>query len=161
MAVNEKTIRLALRISLWLKSIFALTEIVGGAIFYLVSQNYIINFVWAITQDELSEDPNDFIAHYLVTASHNLFPDTQHFIALYLLLHGLVKMAVIIGLLKNKLWSYPASLIVFSSFVAYQLYRFYFTHSLWLLVLTIFDIAIIWLVGREYSFIKKAKTYNY
>lgn len=160
MRIPEKFIHLTLDLSLWFKSFFALIEIIGGAIFYFVSQDYIINFVYALTQEELSEDPKDFISHYLISASHNLFSSTQHFIAFYLLGHGIVKLVVIIGLLRNKLWSYPASLAVFSAFIVYQFYRFYFTHSPWLLVLTIFDLAIIWLVWREYSFIKNSRNVN-
>lgn len=157
MKINEEAISLALKISLIFKSVFALAEIIGGAIFYFVSQDYITNFIFTITQDELVEDPKDFIASHLVTFSHSLFFSTQHFIALYLLSHGLVKLAVIIGLLKNKLWSYPASIFVFTTFIIYQFYRFSFTHSIWLLVLTVFDIAIIWLIWREYLFVKNNK----
>lgn len=157
MNINENVIRLALKVSLIVKSFFAILEIFGGLIFYFVSQNYIVNFIYAITQDELSQDSNDFIASHLVSFSNNLFPSTKHFIAFYFLSHGIVKMIVIIGLLKNKLWAYPTSIIVFVTFIIYQFYRFYFTHSIWLLILTMFDILIIWLVGREYIFNKNKK----
>lgn len=143
-----------LRISLQFKSLFALTEIIGGGLFYFVSQRLIVNFVFAVTQNELSEDPRDIISRYLVAWSHSSYLSTQHFVAFYLLSHGIVKMAVIIGLLRGKSWAYPSSLIVFTAFIAYQLYRFVFTHSIWLLVLTAIDTVIVVMIWQENRVLK-------
>jgi uncharacterized membrane protein len=60
----------------------------------------------------------------------------------------------VIALLKNKLWAYPWSLVVLGSFILYQIYRFTFTHSLALIVLTVFDLAVIWLIWREYQIVR-------
>lgn len=152
---DKKIIHLLFEFSLWIKGSFVLLEIIGGAIFYFVSQNYFVNFIFVLTQNELGEDPTDFIANYLISFSQDLFLSTQHFIALYLLSHGLIKLGVILCLLKNKLWAYPASIFIFLTFILYQFYRFYFTHSPWLLVLTVFDMIMVWLIWREYSFVKK------
>ena len=114
MELNEKKTRYLMRLSLWLKSFLALTEIIGGLMLFFLSQNTIIQFVYKITQEELSEDPNDFISRQLVLFSHNLFPSLKHFLIVYLLFHGIVKMLVIVGLLKNKLWAYPAAIVVFT-----------------------------------------------
>ncbi len=35
-------------------------------------------------------------------------------------------------------------------FIAYQMYRFSYTHSIGLLVLTVFDLFVVWLVWKEY-----------
>ena len=155
MTVAENNTRLALKISLIFKSFFALAEITGGALFYFVSQASIIKFIDMLTSNELVEDPKDKIAGYLVASSHSLFASTQHFIAIFLVAQGIVKVALIISLLKHKLWAYPAGIIVFSAFIVYQLYRFSFTHSYWLLILTFIDILVIWLIWSEYSFIKR------
>lgn len=156
--MDNKRIHLILKISLWLKSIFALLEIAGGAVFFFLSHSQLVNIIAKITQDELTEDPTDFIASHLNAATQGLFASTQHFIAFYLLSHGVIKLAVIIGLLKKKNWSYPLSLAVFSAFVLYQLQRFYFSHSAWLLIITFFDILVIWLVWKEYGVVKNARS---
>jgi uncharacterized membrane protein len=39
---------------------------------------------------------------------------------------------------------------VFGAFIAYQLYRFTFTHSIGLIALSLFDFAVIWLIWLEY-----------
>jgi uncharacterized membrane protein len=56
--------------------------------------------------------------------------------AFYLLSHTIVKLALVVGLLRNQLWSYPASLAVLTLFIIYQIYRFYDAQSLGLIVLT-------------------------
>ncbi|MFA6105330.1 MAG: DUF2127 domain-containing protein [Patescibacteria group bacterium] len=157
MPIREKTIHFLLKISLWFKSAFAVVEIIGGLLFYFTSNYNIVKFIYIITSSELGEDPKDIVANYLINFSHTFFQGTQQFIVFYLLSHGIVKLAVIIGLLKNKLWAYPASIFVFTAFIFYQIYRFNFTHSIWLLVLTVIDALIVWMVWKEYLFVGRKK----
>ncbi len=65
----------------------------------------------------------------------------------YLLNHGIVKRLLVIGLLHNKLWSYPASLVF--GFIIYQLYRFSYTQGAGLIVLTVFDGVVMGLIWHE------------
>ena len=62
----------------------------------------------------------------------------------------MVKLALVIGLLRNKLWAYPASLVGTGLFILYQLYRYSYTHGFGLIVLTIFDVFVMWLIWHEY-----------
>jgi len=98
----------------------------------------------------MTEDPNDFVANTLLSAVQRISVSSQHFAALYLLSHGAVKVFLVIGLLRNRSWAYPAALAVFSAFILYQVYRFTLTHSLGLVALTVFDLAVMWLIWREY-----------
>jgi uncharacterized membrane protein len=142
-------------VSILLKGAHALIECLGGIALALVSTSSIANFVNAITQDELIKDPNDFVATHLLTMAHNFSVQTQHFYAFYLLSHGIVKVALVVGLLREKLWAYPASLIVLTLFVLYQLYRFSYTHGLGLIVLTLFDIVVMGLIWHEYGLMRR------
>lgn len=65
---------------------------------------------------------------YLLQTAHSFSLDTQKFASMYLLSHGIIKALLIAGLLRQKLWYYPAAIIVFVSFILYQLHRF--THAL-------------------------------
>ena len=67
----------------------------------------------------------------------------------------MVKLALVIGLLKGKLWSYPASLIVLGLFIVYQLYRFSYTHGAGLIVLTILDVVVMGLIWHEYRLMRR------
>jgi uncharacterized membrane protein len=66
-----------------------------------------------------------------------------------------VKVALVVGLLKEKLWAYPASLVVMSLFVLYQLYRFSYTHGFGLIVLTVFDVIVMILIWHEYGLMRR------
>ena len=60
-----------------------------------------------LTQHELSEDPNDFIARHLLGYTHGLTGSAVTFAAVYLLVHGIVKIVLVAALLRNQLWAYP------------------------------------------------------
>jgi uncharacterized membrane protein len=75
---------------------------------------------------------------------------------MYLLTHGLVKAALCVLLWMNKLWAYPLAIAVFSAFSVYQVYRYSHTHSTFLLLLTAFDVAIVYLTWEEYA-VEKVK----
>jgi uncharacterized membrane protein len=155
--ITSKKIHIIFIVSIILKALNAITEIIGGILIFIISQEFILKTVLFLTQEELSEDPRDLIANYLITSAQHFSLTAKHFIAFYLLSHGLIKLGVIVGLFKNKLWSYPASIVFFGLFVFYQIYRYSYTHSLWLLALTIFDLAVIWLIWSEYKNLKKNK----
>ena len=60
-----------------------------------------------------------------------------------------------VGLLRGKLWSYPASLIVLGLFIVYQLYRFSYTHGAGLVVFTVFDVFVMGLIWHEYRLVRR------
>src|SRR6185437_15800009 len=106
------------------------------------------------TQDELAQDPTDFFANFLLHTANHIAIGGQLFAALYLLSHGIIKIFLVIALLKNKLWAYPLSLGVLGLFIVYQVYRFTDTHSIGLVVLTVFDAIVIWLIWKEYQLVR-------
>jgi len=59
-------------------------------------------------------------------------------------------MFLVIGLLRNKLWAYPASLVVMGLFIIYQLYRFSYTGSFGLIAITALDVVVMVLIWHEY-----------
>lgn len=152
---EEKTIYEVFEITIILKGIHAAIEIIGGVLILFINQAYVISQVLSIAQLELSEDPKDVVANYFLKISSNFSVSSQHFMALYLLSHGVIKLFLVIGLLRKKLWAYPASMVVFSLFIVYQLYRYYFTHSVFLLLITLLDIVVIVLTWHEYERMKK------
>lgn len=151
--IQEKEIRWVFIISIIIKGINASFEFIIGI--SLLFTGNIARFVNVLVQKELIEDPNDFFA----TSLNNFLPyfisHTQLFGALYLIGHGIVKIFLVWGLLKNKLWAYPTSIVFLSFFILYQLIRFSFTHSIFLILLTIFDLLVLWLVWHEYKYRSK------
>lgn len=153
--LSEERIHLIFEISLFLKGAFALLEIIGAVLAYFVPKSFVLRLVTSLTQSELAEDPRDWLAHSLLHAVQHLSVGTRHFAAIYLLSHGAIKLWLIIGLLRGRLWYYPTALIVFGLFIVYQLYRFSFTHSPFLLFLTAVDLLVIVLTWHEYRYLKR------
>jgi uncharacterized membrane protein len=125
-------------------------EIVGGVVLYLVSSSQINRLVLFLTSHELSEDPGDVIANFLIKSARHLSVGTKLFGSFYLVSHGIIKVAVIISLWKQRLWAYPAAIIFFALFILYQEYRYHYSRSIWLVFLTVFDFLIVMLTWLEY-----------
>jgi uncharacterized membrane protein len=154
-AVQERRIHELFEVSVLLKGAHAAIECIGGLLLWLTGNDVIVRIVASLTQDELREDRSDFIAQHIMTWANGFSLATQHFYAFYLLSHGIVKLALVTGLLMRKLWAYPASLAVMTLFIAYQLYRYTHTHGIGLILLTVFDLVVMWLVWHEYRLLKR------
>jgi len=153
---SQRTIHLLFEVSLWLKGVFALSEVIAGVAAYFISQQFLLSIVLWVTKEEFAEDPHDLVANFLLHAVQNISISTQKFAAFYLLGHGVIKLWLIIGLLRRRLWYYPVAMVVFALFIAYQLYRYTFTYSVWLLLVTVLDIVVIALTWHEYRFLHGA-----
>lgn len=156
--LDEKRIHLIFQVSLFLKGAFAIFEIVGGILAYVVPQWFVLSVVAVLTQRELAEDPHDLVANYLFHTAQHLSVSTRHFTAVYLLSHGAIKLWLIVGLLREKLWYYPTAMVVFALFIVYQLYRFSFTHSVLLLFITALDVVVIALTWHENRYLRRVSS---
>jgi len=143
------------RLGVWLKGLDGILELVGGALFLLVSRSQLSRLVVTLTQHELTEDPKDFIATLLRQGVSHLSHNAKLFGSIYLLAHGLVKIILVAGLLQNRYVVYPIALIVLSGFILYQTYRLSIGFTLGLCLLTILDAVIVLLIWNEYRHVKR------
>lgn len=153
--MREARIHQVFEVSVLIKGAHALIELVGGLALALTSNEWIRTFVASATQTELTEDRRDFVANHLAAWAQALSLETQHFYAWYLLSHGLVKLALVTGLLMRKLWAYPTTIVVLGLFIVYQLYRYAHTNGLGLLLLTGLDVVVVGLTLHEYSLMRR------
>jgi uncharacterized membrane protein len=153
--MNEQRIHEVFQASILLKGAYALIECMSGVLLALISTDTIFNAVNWLTHGELSRDPDDFIANHLLNWALNLSVGTKQFYAFYLMVHGAVKILVVLGLLRGKLWSYPVALVVIGLFIAYQIYRYSITHGVGFIVLSVFDLFVIVLVWHEYRLARR------
>jgi len=144
--IPERTIHRAFEIGIVLKGVNAAIEALFGVLLLFTN---VVGLVQTLIAAELIEDPDNFFATHL-RALANPSHQAQIFGGLYLLSHGVIKGVLVIGLLRNKFWAYPASLAVLSLFIVYEVVRFFQTHYLPLLLLVVFDLVIVWLVWHEY-----------
>jgi uncharacterized membrane protein len=151
---EEKYLHLAFEVSLVLKAVFAAVETLAGIGTYFVTRQLLFRLVERITREELLEDPRDFIANYLLHSAQHFSVSTRNFTAAYLLAHGVIKLWLIVGLLRRRLWYYPVAIAIFGLFIVYQLYRYSLTHSLWLVFITAVDVLVIALTWHEYRYLR-------
>jgi uncharacterized membrane protein len=133
-----------------LKGLDGVLETIGGVLLLAVSPATINRLVSSLTQHELSEDPNDFIARNVLGYVHGLTGTAVSFAAVYLLVHGIIKIVLVAALLRNQIWAYPWMIGFLLLFIFYQLYRIVLSPTFGLSTLTIFDALIVWLTWREW-----------
>lgn len=137
-----------------LKGINAIIELLGGLLLYFLSNQKIVQIMIALTSDELSEDPRDKISHFLLQSAEQLSVGNRLFASFYLFSHGIIKLGLVIALLKRKLWAYPLAIAVFFLFIIYQMYKYTYGHSAWLIALSLFDLFVIVATWLEYRQLK-------
>lgn len=143
-------------ISILLKGIDGALETIGGVLLLFVNPEQIHNFARVLTQHELSEDPHDLVATYLLNSTRSLATGAKTFAALYLVWHGVVKVMLVTALLLKRRWAYPTALLAFLIFLLYQLYRYLHTFSPELLVLSALDVLVLGLTWLEYQRLLKS-----
>lgn len=158
--LEEEHIHLFFVVSLWAKGLLALSEIISGLAAFFVTKQFLVALAVWVTKHELTEDPHDVVANFFLHSVQSLSIGTQYFAAVYLLVHGVVKFWLIVGLLRQRLGYYPSALVVFGLFIAYQLYRYTFTHSIWLLLITLIDVVVMGLTWHEWGYLRRERLAN-
>ena len=126
-------------------------EIAGGS-FLVLKPGWIGSTADALAATLLIQHPASWFAQMIGRWSDGLSADTEHFASIYLLAHGVAKLFIAWGLIREKLWAFPTALVVFGLLILYQLYRLAHTHSLTLALLITVDIVVCYLIWREYGF---------
>lgn len=136
--------------AVFVKGLDAILELLGGVFFLCINQSSLSHIVVVLTQHELAEDPADIIANALRRILINVSLGTKIFAGIYLLTHGAIKVLIVAGLLLNKRWSYPVSIVFLTVFIAYQFYRLSAHYSIVLVVLTLYDCLLVVFIWHEY-----------
>lgn len=137
-----------------IKGIDASLEVIGGILLSFLNPSRLSGIIVTLTQHELSEDPRDVVANFVIRLGEKYSISSERFGVFYLMSHGLIRLILVILLWQKKAWSYPLTIVSLIFFMVYQLYRFSITHSVFLIVLTIFDVIMVMLTWTEYKRIK-------
>lgn len=132
------------------KAVFAVIEAAAGLALLATPNAAIQGWLHWLTRNDLIESPSDPLARRILAAVGHLDAGSQHFYAIYLLTHGVIKLAVLTLLARRVAAAYPLAIAVFSGFVAYQMHRWTLTGSPVMLALSAFDAVVIWLTWREW-----------
>lgn len=132
------------------KGVDGCLELLGAIALLATTTPEIQHAVAWLTRAELAEDPTDFFATHAVNMAQHLTAGTEHFAAAYLLAHGAIKVALVVGLLRGLRWMFPVALVVLTAFIGYQLYRLTYLPSWALGLFTLLDVVVVILIGREW-----------
>jgi uncharacterized membrane protein len=133
-----------------LKGIGGVMETIGGILLWFISPASMSHTVQFLFLQEFARDPDGFLTSHVLKESLKFANLDPTFASLYLLSHGITKVALVVCLWLNKLWAYPLTIVVFAGFCIYQILRYMHTQAISLVLLTIFDIFLIYLTWREY-----------
>jgi uncharacterized membrane protein len=136
--------------SLIAKGVGAALELLGGLLLWLIPPAAVTAFIHDFARRELLERPHDFIARLILNLGMGYSVGTEHFAVAYLLSHGIAKIILVVLLWSKKLWAYPLGVFSLLLFIAYQMQRWTHTHSIFLLLLSVFDAFMVWLTLVEF-----------
>ncbi len=151
---SEKIYHRLFRWGIWLKILLSFGEIAAGVALSFLTYETIKRFVFFFIGGELAETPRDFFWEHMASWSRSFTAAPESFWAFLLISHGIVKLFLAWGLWKEKLWAFPAGAAVFIGFVVYQIYQLTYLNSVFLWLITIFDIVLIVLVLQEWRRLK-------
>jgi uncharacterized membrane protein len=146
----QSIVKKAFQTGITIKGIDGVLETIGGLLLWFIHPRAMNAIVRVLFLHEIPHDPHDFIRIHALRASETLLGSHRLFASLYLLSHGVTKIALVAALWMNKLWAYPLTMLIFGGFSVYQMYRYSHTHSVAMLVLTIFDVLLIYLTWVEW-----------
>lgn len=148
--MRERIVDLIFLIGVLFKGIDGLVELIGGVVLLFVSPAQLRGAADAVTARELTEDPHDLLANLVVHGVAHLGAGGVGFLAVYLLLHGIVKVAIVVALLLGSRKIYPWAIAGLIAFLIFQVYELFVNPSVGLVLLTIFDVVIVALTWREW-----------
>jgi uncharacterized membrane protein len=147
---REKDILWFFNFALLLKAANGVIEVLGAALIFFVPPTLVLEIVEFLTGGELAQDPDDPIVGILRDTAQSFSVHTHYFLAGYLVLHGLVKILLVIGIFAGKRIAYPLFMIALVLFGSYEAYRGFVRHELLLQVFAVFDLLVLVLTVYEY-----------
>ena len=152
---EKKTIDWLFGLGMFIKAGAALFEIGSGVMSLFLTTNEVLHVTQLLVGGKLAADPDNYLANYILDMAAHFTPgQTNWFIFSYLVGHGIVNLFLVVVLLKKKLWAYPLAIVIFGVFAVYEGWQVYFSHSPFLTAFAAFDLAVIWLIWREYRYAK-------
>ena len=147
---RERKILWFFDLALLLKAVNGGFEILGAILVLIVSPSLVLKITEFLTSGELGQDSEDPVATALLGAAHTFTVHTHYLLAFYLVLHGAVKIILVMGIFRGKRIAYTLFMIALAIFGAYETYRGFARHELLLQALAVLDLAILLLTSHEY-----------
>ncbi len=131
------------------KGVLGVIQLATAMVLYFGALQKLPSFAQWLVRNELAENPTDYIALKILQIAGRAPATDVSFYTTYFAAHGLLHIAVVAALLAGVRWAYHAAIIVLSLFVIYQVVEWFAVGGFMLIVLTVIDLAVIYLTVRE------------
>lgn len=153
MAVAKSSpIHLAYLLTLAVKGFDGGVETLAGLVIWLTGPQRIYRWVVRVTAPELFDGNHVAAVHAIRKGAEHLATTGAHFVEFYLVVHGLLKLALVIVLLRGGgRWIFPVGTLILVGFITYMGWRLQEQWSNWLLGFALFDVITLALVVNEWA----------
>lgn len=138
------------RIGMWWRILYGFFRIAFGFVLWRLVGTPLADIFYKLMRHELVEDPTDLLIQIANPFVQHSSLTVTYFLAIYFVFWGIVDVVLSINLLKKNLWAFPISIVLIGIFILYEVYRFSYTHSIVLAGVIIVDLALIWVIRKEY-----------
>jgi uncharacterized membrane protein len=152
MAAKGKLHRL-FELSILIKGIDGVLELLAGIVLFFISSREITGIVHFLFRYDF--DADDIINGFVLNITQNLTHSTQMFGAFYLLVNGIIKIAIVLALWSEKPIIFPIAGFILGIVTVFGIVRFLHSLSPLLFFFILLDIVIIILLYYEYKRLKK------
>ena len=135
------------------KGLLGLSQLAAGLALVLTPSGALAGMADALIRAELAEDPGDPLAQWAMHAMAATPLGEGSFYAVYLCIHGMLNLGLVLALVARLHWAFPASILALIGFVAYQGYKYSVSGGAMMIILSVIDIFVIWLIWREYRLV--------
>lgn len=147
---KQSLAHIAYFVTILIKGIFGLLEVALGLIVAVTGSERLHALILQWTDPALYEGGQSELAEMLRQAA-GVLVQSQSFIILYLLVHGALKMAITITLLRGRgVWIFPFASTILLGFILYMSYELSVHWSNLLLALALLDTVTLALVLNEW-----------
>ncbi len=147
---RERDLLWVFDLALGVKVVNGVLEMFVAFLILLVPANLILKLATFATGGEIAQDANDYIASSILSMAQTYAVHTHYLLALYLVLHGGVKVALAVGIFMKKKIAYPLFIVALVVFGAYEAFRGFVLHERLLQLFAVLDLALLFLTAHEY-----------
>ncbi len=141
---------LLFKVALAFKGIDGAIELIGAIMLLIIPAGTVQTLINDVLSRDLLGPPDGSLAKHFVSGTAEFASGNRAFAVVYLGLHGIVKLALVVAMLRRIRPAYPVAVVVLGAFVVYEIYRATQTGSVLLPFLAALDVAVIVLIIREY-----------
>lgn len=149
--------QLVYKIGVAIKGFDGLVELVAGLALWL-SPSLVHLLLGSIVGEAGAHSGKvaQYIADNVGRVDNDFAKSSLVFLVVFLISHGLIKLALVYALLRRITKAYPYALAVLGGFLLYQMYVLVMHPTIGMVAFTVLDAIIIWLVWGEYKDLRDA-----